>query len=113
VCIVWASGPCKHIRRGFVQRIPSGYQALFEQLVAGGVLAPPSNGKRVFMESYSFTSPSAAAAVISGRSANGRIKWTVQGSQETYAEWQQRQLAPELPGNTMSLEMAVDSSDIS
>lgn len=22
VCIVWASGPCKHIRRGFVQRVP-------------------------------------------------------------------------------------------
>ncbi len=38
VCIVWASGPCKHIRRGFVQRIPKAecllQPATFERRLA-------------------------------------------------------------------------------
>jgi hypothetical protein len=36
-----------------------------------------------------FDSPSAAAAVIAGRNENGRQRWRVVGTGQTYAEWQQ------------------------
>lgn len=42
---------------------------------------------------FPFFSPSAAAAVVSGRSANGRQAWTVVGTGQTYADWETAQLA--------------------
>lgn len=76
-----------------------GYQSLYAQLVASGVLADDAQGRRRFTTDYAFTSPSAAAAVVSGRSANGRVKWTIQGSEETYGEWQERQVALAVPAD--------------
>jgi len=46
------------------------------------------SGVRVFRNAVSFASPSAAAAVILGRAANGRTEWKVQGTKQTYADWQ-------------------------
>src|SRR5690554_6326945 len=69
-----------------------GYQSLYNQLCEDGVLLE-SNGTRVFNEDQSFSSPSAAAAVVSGRSANGRISWKAEGSGLTYGEWQDRQVS--------------------
>ena len=45
-----------------------------QELIANGVLAP-TDGMYRFMQDYSFSSPSTAAAVVLGRSANGRIEW--------------------------------------
>ena len=68
-----------------------GYQGLFKQLVDEGVLV--ADGEHLsFSDDYAFSSPSAAAAVVSGRSANGRTSWLVQGSGQTYAAWQEQQL---------------------
>ncbi|SEL28748.1 GIY-YIG nuclease family protein [Halomonas daqiaonensis] len=69
-----------------------GYQGLYNQLCEDGVLVE-SDGTRVFNEDQSFSSPSAAAAVVSGRSANGRIAWKVEGSGQTYGEWQDQQVS--------------------
>jgi len=69
-----------------------GYQSLYNQLCEDGVLVT-SNGTRVFNEDQSFSSPSAAAAVVSGRSANGRISWKAEGSGMTYGEWQDQQVS--------------------
>ena len=72
---------------------PSGYNRLFQELIQAGVLAPTLDGKHnVFTRDYAFSSPSAAAAVVSGRNANGRVHWTVEGSGKTYAEWQEEQI---------------------
>jgi hypothetical protein len=74
------------------------YTRLFEELVKAGVLAPTSDGKHnEFTKSYAFSSPSAAAAVVAGRSANGRTHWVVQGSGKTYAEWQEEQVSQVAP----------------
>ncbi|MGZ4481601.1 MAG: DUF4357 domain-containing protein [Gaiellales bacterium] len=35
-----------------------------------------------------FTSPSAAAAVITGRQANGRIEWKAEVSGTSFGSWQ-------------------------
>ena len=74
------------------------YRALFDQLVADGVLSPVINGVRQFSMDYAFSSPSAAAAVISGRPANGRTTWTAFDSGQTYGYWQEQQV----DGDTVS-----------
>jgi hypothetical protein len=45
-----------------------------QQLITNGVLALAAGLYR-FTQDYSFSSPSTAAAVVLGRSANGRIEW--------------------------------------
>jgi hypothetical protein len=61
-----------------MQQYVRGMYELRQELIANGVLAPASDtladGYR-FTQDYVFSSPSTAAAVILGRSANGRIEW--------------------------------------
>ena len=65
------------------------YTKLFSDLVKRGVLSPTPDGKlNEFSEDYAFSSPSAAAAIVAGRPANGRIDWVVEGAKQTYGEWQ-------------------------
>jgi hypothetical protein len=45
-----------------------------EKLISTGVLSPTENYYR-FTQDYSFSSPSTAAAIVMGRSANGRVEW--------------------------------------
>ena len=69
-----------------------GYQGLFKQLVAEGLLVAQGSDNLVFSDDYAFSSPSAAAAVVCGRSANGRTSWVGEGTGQTYAAWQDQQL---------------------
>lgn len=73
--------------------VDGGYQGLFRQLVADGVLIADGAEHLAFKDDYAFASPSAAAAVVSGRSANGRVVWSVDGIGQTYAAWQDQQLS--------------------
>lgn len=67
------------------------YKALREKLENDGTLvASPDNKTAYFTHSQVFASPSAAAAVVSGRSANGRNEWVTQGSHVSYGDWQQQ-----------------------
>lgn len=66
-----------------------GYRDLFEQLVQDEVLVSDGAGKRVFSKDHGFTSPSAAAAIVSGRNANGRKSWQVDGTDTSYGQWQE------------------------
>lgn len=81
------------------------YRSLFDQLVADSVLGSVVNGVRSFSTDYAFSSPSAAAAVISGRPANGRTTWTAVDSGQTYGSWQERQVEDE------ALSQAVQGSN--
>ena len=51
-----------------------GMYDLREDLIKNGVLAA-SGEHFVFSQDYAFSSPSTAAAVVLGRSANGRVEW--------------------------------------
>jgi hypothetical protein len=56
-----------------------GMYELRETLIGNGVLVPDAGDYR-FAQDYVFSSPSPAAAVVLGRSANGRVEWKdVQG----------------------------------
>lgn len=70
----------------------TGYQSLYQQLVDEGVLSDVDSGVRKFATDYAFSSPSAAAAVISGRPTNGRTTWTTTDGGETYAHWQEQRV---------------------
>jgi hypothetical protein len=71
--------------RAVGQTVPSmkqhvrGMYELRETLIGNGVLVPDAGDYR-FAQDYVFSSPSPAAAVVLGRSANGRVEWKdVQG----------------------------------
>lgn len=65
------------------------YTKVFNDLVERHVLSPTHDGLlNEFSKDYAFSSPSAAAAVVAGRAANGRTHWIVEGSKQTYGEWQ-------------------------
>ena len=68
------------------------YSNLYNQLCEDGLLAEDGKGRRRFIEDVPFSSPSAAAAIVSGRPANGRTVWRIADTGETYADWQTRQV---------------------
>ncbi len=57
-----------------MQQHVRGMYELRQELIGNGVLAAEAAGYR-FAQDYAFSSPSTAAAVVLGRSANGRIEW--------------------------------------
>jgi hypothetical protein len=76
----------------------SGYAMLHARLRKSGVLAD-AEGHSVFTQNYSFNSPSAAAAIIYGRNANGPLEWKVFGSGGSYKQWEAQQLQTSQPAD--------------
>jgi hypothetical protein len=79
---------------GYVQQ---SYGALKDNLVKQGVLQvaaqPGAEGRYTFVKPYSFSSPSAAAAVVLDRNSNGLSEWKVKGEKRTYNEVKQARIA--------------------
>ncbi|MEJ1993136.1 MAG: GIY-YIG nuclease family protein [Maritimibacter sp.] len=69
----------------------SGYRKIREGLIERGVISIEGDLAR-FTESFAFSSPSAAAAVVLGRASNGRIEWYIEDGSRTYADWEDDQL---------------------
>lgn len=70
------------------------YVKLRNQLVEDGKLIDGTDPAfYVFAEDTAFSSPSAAAAVVEARNANGRESWLVEGTKQTYAQWHDAKLA--------------------
>lgn len=80
---------------GYVQHNTAN--ATKERLLAEGILVPndaeANATKLLFTKPWTFSSPSAAAAVILDRHSNGRIEWKVKGSKQSYHDWQQARAA--------------------
>jgi Domain of unknown function (DUF4357) len=55
----------------------NSYGELKQELLAKHILLPVSEGRFEFKNSYAFKSPSAAAAFVLDRNANGRQEWKV------------------------------------
>ena len=67
------------------------YSKRHAQLIKAGKLVPGDKGNLRFTEDVAFRSPSAASAVIIGRTDNGRTSWKLDGSNVTYGDWQSEQ----------------------
>ena len=59
-----------HIAPSITESFQDGYLALRKKLISDGIIV-----NNIFQKDYTFTSSSAAAAVILGRSSNGRKEW--------------------------------------
>lgn len=69
------------------------YRSLRDQLVTDGKMKPSNDPDfYVFTEDVSFSSPSAAGAVVAARNTNGRKSWLVEGSKISYAKWQSQKI---------------------
>jgi Domain of unknown function (DUF4357) len=75
--------------QGYVMQSYAGLKA---NLIATGVLVPAQDKRLTFAKPYSFSSPSAAAAVVLDRNSNGRTEWKVKGSKQSYHDWQQARI---------------------
>lgn len=65
------------------------YSGLLERLVHDGTLVPSPDGLSMrFARNHVFASPSAAAAAVAGRTANGRAGWLVESTRTTYGQWE-------------------------
>lgn len=70
------------------------YWKLYDKLIKQGVLVKHEGSNNlVFTESYAFSSTSAAGAVCNGRSTAGPLAWKVQGTKQTYRDWEIERLA--------------------
>jgi hypothetical protein len=72
------------------------YSGLREQLIADGTLEPTDGGFLRLTQDTTFKSPSAAAAVLLNRNANGRTEWKVKQTGLSLKDWQDQKLA-EIP----------------
>lgn len=73
--------------------VAQGYAKLHQKLRRAGKLnITPGKAFGVLTEDTPFSSPSAASAVILGRSDNGRTSWKVEGTETSYAAWQDQQI---------------------
>ncbi len=83
-----------HARRQW-KGVGTNYIYLRERLEADGSIRIPQDGAAVFERDVVFASPSAAAAVITGRNANGRKSWKDPLTNLTFGEWQDKGLDSE------------------
>lgn len=67
------------------------YAPLYAELERAGVIVAKGD-HCVFDTDYAFRSPSAAAAVVKGRSTNGATAWKEEQTGLTYKEWEARRL---------------------
>lgn len=74
------------------------YAQLRDDLQKSGILSPLGD-VCVFTASYAFSSPSAAATVVNGRPANGRVEWHVPGTLQTYHAWEAANLKAQVPSD--------------
>jgi hypothetical protein len=67
------------------------YFVIHDELVAKGIIGVEGDNAELLSD-YAFSSPSAAAAICTGRSTNGPKSWKLKGTNTTYAEWEEQQL---------------------
>ena len=71
-------------------RTHESYANLYESLTDSGVIKQDADSAYISSD-YAFSSPSAAASVATGRTANGRTEWKLSDGR-TYADWEADQV---------------------
>lgn len=74
--------------------VSNTYSSLRDQLIKEGRLAATADVQLLeFKDDVSFSSASAAAAVITNRNTNGRTAWKLIGTGQTLKDWQDAQIS--------------------
>ena len=72
--------------------VEHNYQRLFSEVIESGVYVK-DGAQRKFKKAYAFTSPSAAGAILSGRSTAGPLVWKLETNpKKDYKTWEGEQL---------------------
>lgn len=80
--------------------VDDGYKSLREKLEQDGTIEVSVSGPVAqFTRNHVFASPSAAAAVVTGRSANGRNEWKIPVSGVSFGSWQNQEIEQDLGGD--------------
>lgn len=80
--------------------VDDGYKSLREKLEQDGTIEISiSECTAQFTRNHVFASPSAGAAVVTGRSANGRNEWKIPGSGLSFGSWQNQEIEQDLGGD--------------
>lgn len=80
--------------------VDDGYKSLREKLEQDGTIEISVSGLVAqFTRNHVFASPSAAAAVVTGRSANGRNEWKIPVSGVSFGSWQNQEIEQDLGGD--------------
>jgi hypothetical protein len=75
-------------RRAVSGTFPAGYAALRDRLIASSQLVQGPNPELwTFSSDVTFSSPSAAASIVAGRSASGPLEWKIQPQSLSYRDW--------------------------
>jgi hypothetical protein len=82
-------------RRGGTTAFPDGYRSFRDQLVKDGKLVDdgPAPDRYRFATDVAFTSPSAAAAVVTASAVSGPMVWKLRGTDQSYKVWRAANLA--------------------
>ncbi len=80
------------LARGDGSQSTNQYRKLRDSLKSDAILVQEGQTYR-FVQDTAFKSPSAASAVILDRSDNGRATWTLKGTNKSYADVQNEQIA--------------------
>lgn len=82
-------------RKSASMTFPAGYAALREKLIASSQLVDDADASLLrFATDVTFTSPSAAASIVSARSASGPLEWKIQPAGTCYRDWRASRLNP-------------------
>lgn len=73
----------------------ASYHNLHSELVSNGTLEI-SGELATFTKDFAFSAPSAAAAVLFGRAANGRTSWFKKDTNTTFADWEEDQIRKDI-----------------
>lgn len=80
--------------------VDDGYKSLREKLEQDGTIEISVSGTVAeFTRNHVFASPSAGAAVVTGRSANGRNEWKIPVSGVSFGSWQNQEIEQDLGGD--------------
>jgi hypothetical protein len=80
------------VRKDATSSIHAYMARIREELLASGVLEEANAKQYRFTQNYAFSSPSTAAGVIAGRTANGPKEWKVKGTGQSYRDWEKNQM---------------------
>ncbi|MCA2007217.1 GIY-YIG nuclease family protein [Tritonibacter mobilis] len=72
------------------------YWKIHDELCESGIISQLDQTRGTFTQNFAFSSPSAAAAIICGRSSNGREAWKTEDGL-TYAQWESKKLEETQP----------------
>lgn len=92
------------VRKGSMARLSftensSNYELLHDELLKSGQLVQDGEDTAVFAQDIVFRSPSAAAAIVAGRAANGRAEWRIPVTGVSFGSWQNQEVESNFGGN--------------